>query len=255
MSFHKIIHVLIGLCFLLGTSLANAENKVTVFAAASLTNAISEIAAGYEKGKGIKVAGSFAGSAALAKQIENGAPADVFISADTRWMDYLQQRGRILPETRKDLLGNRLVVIAPTGRGFKMNANKGFDFSQAFVGRLCTGDLESVPAGVYAKQSLVALAWWDAIKPRIVGTQDVRAALAFVERGECAAGIVYETDAKVSDKVELVARLPDETHAPIVYPVAAIAGSSPQARAFMEYLSSPQAAAIFTKHGFTVIAK
>jgi len=255
LNLYQAIRLWCTLALLLGSPLAHAEGKITVFAAASLTNVMDEIAAIYEKEKGIKVAGSYAGSAALAKQIENGAPADVFISADVRWVDYLQQKNRILPETRKDLLSNKLVIIAPKGRGFKVTAEKGFDFSKAFDGRLCTGDLESVPAGVYAKQSLVALAWWDAIKPRIVGTQDVRAALAFVERGECAAGIVYETDAKVSDKVELVARLPDETHAPIVYPVAAIAGSSPQARAFMEYLSSPQAAAIFTKHGFTVIAK
>ncbi|HYG32379.1 MAG TPA: molybdate ABC transporter substrate-binding protein [Methylophilaceae bacterium] len=255
MNMNKAPAFLAGLCLLLNAALAVAENKVTVFAAASLTNAISEIAADYEKQRGVKVAASYAGSAALAKQIANGAPADVFISADTKWMDYLQSKKKIAPESRRDLLGNRLVIIAPKGRGYMVNAEKGFDFSKAFDGRLCTGDLASVPAGVYAKQSLTALGWWDAIKSRIVGTHDVRAALAFVERGECAAGIVYETDAKISEKVELVATLPDDTHAPIVYPIAAVAGASLEGRALMDYLSTLQASAIFARHGFTVIAK
>lgn len=254
MSLHKRAAFLTGLCLLFNTLLAEAEDKVTVFAAASLTNVISEIAASYEKERGIKVAGSYAGSATLAKQIENGAPADVFISADTKWMDYLQDKKRIEPETRRDLLRNRLVIIAPKGRGFKVNAEKGFDFSKAFDGRLCTGDLEAVPAGMYAKQSLISLGWWDAIKTRIVGTQDVRAALAFVERGECAAGIVYETDTRVSNKVELVATLPEDTHKLIVYPAAVITGSQ-QGRAFVDYLVSPEAGAIFTRHGFNVIRK
>ncbi len=116
----------------------------------------------------------------------------------------------------------------------------------------CTGDLESVPAGIYAKQSLTALGWWDAIKPRIVGTQDVRASLAFVERGECAAGIVYETDAKISGKSDTVATFPDSSHDPIVYPVAAVAGGQDTAKDFIEYLASPEASAIFTKYGFSL---
>jgi molybdate transport system substrate-binding protein len=231
---------------------AYAEQKITVFAAASLTNAISDIAAQYEKQKGVKVVNSFAASSALAKQIENGAPADVFISADSKWMNYLQDKNKIDKPSRHDLLGNHLVLIAPKGLSFKVQMEKSFDFAKAFDGRVCTGDLESVPVGIYAKQSLTALGWWSAIKSRIVGTQDVRAALAFVERGECAAGIVYETDAKVSNKTDTVATFPDTSHDPIVYPVAMVTGAQAQAKDFVEYLASPEASAIFSKYGFSL---
>jgi molybdate transport system substrate-binding protein len=245
------LSIVICSAFAAFSTAANAEQKVTVFAAASLTNAIGEVSAQYEKEKGLKVANSFAASSALAKQIENGAPADVFISADTKWMNYLQDKNKIDTQSRRDLLGNHLVLIAPKGQSFKVQFDKSFDFSKAFDGRLCTGDLESVPVGIYAKQSLIALKWWEAIKNRIVGTQDVRAALVFVERGECAAGIVYETDAKISSKSETVGTFPDASHDPIVYPVAAVAGG--QGKDFVEYLASPQASAIFTKYGFSVI--
>jgi molybdate transport system substrate-binding protein len=158
------------------------EHKVTVYAAASLTNAIGDIALQYQKTRGVKVVCSFAASSALAKQVENGAPADVFISADSKWMNYLQDKNKIDQASRHDLLGNHLVLIAPKGQSFKVEMDKSFDFAKAFDGKLCTGDLESVPAGIYAKQSLTKLGWWNAIKPRIVGTQDVRASLAFVEQ-------------------------------------------------------------------------
>lgn len=229
---------------------AHSDQKITVFAAASLTNAIGEVTAQYEKERGIKVVNSFAASSALAKQIENGAPADVFISADTKWMNYLQDKHKINPQSRSNLLGNRLVLIVPKGQLVKIEFDKSFDFSKAFDGKLCTGDLESVPVGIYAKQSLVALKWWDAVKTRIVGTQDVRAALAFVERGECAAGIVYETDARTSNKIETVGAFPDASHDPIIYPVAMVAGAQTQGKDFVEYLASPQASAVFTKYGF-----
>ncbi|MEO6117923.1 MAG: molybdate ABC transporter substrate-binding protein, partial [Methylotenera sp.] len=197
---------------------ANADDKVTVYAAASLTNALTDISTQYEKAKATKISHSFAASSTLAKQIENGAPADIFISADTKWMNYLQDKKLINADSRKEFLGNKLVLIAPKGRGFNVKLEKSFDFSKAFDGRLCTGDIESVPAGIYAKESLSYLNWWDGIKTRIVGAQDVRGALAFVERGECGAGIVYETDAKVSNKVEIIATFPEESHKPIVYP-------------------------------------
>jgi molybdate transport system substrate-binding protein len=232
---------------------AHADQKITVFAAASLTNAIGEVTAQYEKETGIKVVTSFASSSALAKQIENGAPADVFISADTKWMNYLQDKNKINAESRRNLLGNHLVLIAPKGQQFKIEFDKSFDFSKAFDGRLCTGDLESVPIGIYAKQSLVALKWWEAVKARIVGTQDVRAALVFVERGECAVGIVYETDAKISSKTEMVGTFPDASHDPIVYPVASVAGGQAAAKDFVEYLASPPASAIFSKYGFSLL--
>ncbi len=229
---------------------AGAEQRITVFAAASLTNAISEIAAEYEKSKSVKIQTSFASSSTLAKQIEKGAPADIFISADTKWMDYLQDKRAIDAASRTDLLTNHLVLIAPKGKAFKIEMNKGFNFASAFSGRLCTGETESVPAGIYAKQSLQHLNWWDSIKMRLVGTQDVRAALVFVERGECAAGIVYETDAMVSSKVDTVAQFPDNSHDPIIYPLALTKGASIPAQDFYQYLLSEKAKAIFSRYGF-----
>lgn len=229
---------------------ANADQKVTVFAAASLTNAISEIAAEYEKSQQANIQTSFAASSTLAKQIEKGAPADIFISADTKWMNYLQDKNLIKKESKVNLLGNQLVLIAPKSKVFKVNMEKGFDLAAAFSGKLCTGELESVPVGIYAKQSLKSLDWWDDIKMRIVGTQDVRAALLFVERAECAAGIVYATDAKVSGKVEKIAVFPEETHEPIVYPLALLSHGSRQALAFYDYLKSEKAKVIFAKYGF-----
>lgn len=229
---------------------ASAEQKITVFAAASLTNAITEIAAAYEKGKTVKIQTSFASSSTLAKQIEKGAPADIFISADTKWMDYLQDKLAIDAASRTDLLTNHLVLIAPKGKTFKVEMNKGFNFAGAFSGRLCTGETESVPAGIYARQSLKHLNWWDSIKMRLVGTQDVRAALVFVERGECEAGVVYETDAMVSSKVDTVAKFPDNSHDPIIYPLALTKGASVQAQDFYQYMKSESAKTIFIKYGF-----
>jgi molybdate transport system substrate-binding protein len=234
---------------------AHAEDKVTVYAAASLTNVLTEITAQYEKEKGVKVVNSFAASSALAKQIENGAPADIFMSADTKWMNYLQDKSRIAVGTRRDLLGNRLVLIAPKGKSFKVDFNKNFEFSKSFDGRLCTGELDSVPVGIYAKKALNNLGWWDGVKTRIVGAQDVRAALVFVERGECSAGIVYETDAKVSAKVDIIGVFPETTHDPVIYPVGIVAGAQPSSKGLVEYLLSPEASAVFTKYGFTLLNK
>ncbi len=248
----KQLHYLAAICLALLSTAAPADQKLTVLAAASLTNAVSEIASQFEQERAVHVASSFAASSALAKQIENGAPADIFISADQKWMNRLQDQKKIVPESRMNLLGNRLVVIAPKGRTFRMEPVRTFDFAGAFKGRLCTGDLESVPAGIYAKQSLMALNWWDATRTRIVGTQDVRAALAFVERGECAAGIVYETDARISSKVEIVGILPEDSHDAIVYPVAMIVDHQPAAQDFLDYLNSPAASRIFANYGFTL---
>lgn len=238
-------------------NVAYADESVKVFAAASLTNVISQIAKQYEQetvANKTEIRTSFAASSALAKQIEKGAPADIYISADTQWMQYLQNKKLIQPNTEVNLLGNELVLIAPAGKGFKVNMEKGFNFSGAFPGKLCTGDPAAVPVGIYAKQSLVALSWWASIEPRLVGTQDVRSALVLVERGECDAGIVYETDANISDKVEIVAKFPQSSHEPIVYPVGLVVGASPNSVGFYRYLRSPQAKALFTKYGFTVFA-
>lgn len=252
---HHAIRLLAATALLWLATPAAAAQPITVYAAASLTNAVSEIGAAYESRHGREIRSSFASSAALATQIENGAPADIYISADSKWMDYLQARRLIASASRMDLLGNRLVLIAPKGRPFKVRMDASFDFAAAFSGKLCTGESASVPVGIYARQALTALHWWEAIAPRIVGSQDVRAALAFVERGECGAGIVYATDAQLSHKVDVVAAFPDDSHAPIVYPAALVAGAPPAARDFLDYLRSSTAQAIFRKYGFTPIGR
>jgi molybdate transport system substrate-binding protein len=231
---------------------AQAEAPVRVFAAASLTNALDDIATQWRQAGHPAPSLAFGASSTLAKQVEAGAPADLYAAADVAWMDYLQQRGRVLVDTRVDLLGNTLVLIAPKGRGFPVRMQPGFDLAAAFKGKLCTGEPDVVPAGIYAKQGLEKFGWWPSLQGRIVGTDDVRTALAFVERGECAAGIVYATDARISDRVEVIARFPEDSHAPIVYPFALVKGARPQARAFLRFLQSPTAAAIFARHGFTV---
>lgn len=225
---------------------------ITVYAAASTTNAIQDIAARYEKEKGVKVTPSFAAASALAKQIEQGAPADVFVSADLKWMDYLEGKGKIVTASRRNLLGNRLVLIAPRGKAFPVKLEKGFDLPGAFQGRWCSCD-SSVPIGQYSQQALTALGWWGALEPRLAAAPDVRSALAFVERGECAVGIVYETDAKMSDKVEALGVFPADTHAPVIYPVALVQGAKPSAQGFLDFLRTPLAANVFRHYGFTVL--
>jgi len=249
--------VIVSICLALATSLNAAENKeaVVVFAAASLTNAINEISANYEQEKGAQIKTSFAASSALAKQIENGAPADIFISADTKWMNYLKDKHALKDNTVSNLLTNHLVLIAPVGKRFDVTMNKSFDFFGAFNGKLCTGEMASVPVGIYAKQALTSLTWLDAGQSKIVGTQDVRAALTLVERAECAVGIVYETDAKISNKVEVIATFPDNVHEPILYPLSLTKDASAKSADFYEYLKSDKAKAIFTKYGFTFLGK
>lgn len=241
---------LITVGVLLGAT-ASFAGDVSVYAAASLTDAISEIAKSYEAGHKAKIKASFASSGTLAKQIEAGAPADIFISADTKWMNYLDSKGKIDQGSRVNLVGNSLVLIAPKGRAFEVRLEKGFDLAKIFEGKLCTGQTESVPVGIYAKEALSRLGWWDAIQSRIVGTDDVRAALVLVERGECAAGIVYATDAKISDKVETIGTFPESSHSPILYP-AALVTQSLQAKEFFDYLKT--SSAVFARYGFRVAA-
>src|SRR5215471_10074426 len=166
-----------------------AEEQVRVFAAASLTNAFTDISAKWQKAGHTLPTISFGASSALAKQIDSGAPVDVFASADLKWMDFLDEHGRLVGGSRVNLLGNSLVLIAPKGQPVSIEMKSGFDFAGAFKGKLCTGEPGVVPVGIYAKQSLENLGWWQSIQPRIVGTDDVRTALAFVERGECPLGI------------------------------------------------------------------
>lgn len=242
-------------CLLLLPPTLHAEDPVRVYAAASLTNAVGDIAAAWRKDGHPKATLVFAASSALAKQIENGAPADVFGSADRKWMDYLAQCKKIDAATRVELVGNELVLIAPKGKAFPVTVDKDFDLAGAYKGKLCTGEPDVVPAGTYAKQALTALGWWGAMSSRVVGTDDVRTALAFVERGECPLGIVYATDAAISDKVEIVGRFPAGSHDPIVYPFALVGGAGSQAGAFLEYLKSDAAQAIFRQYGFTPAAR
>lgn len=240
---------LAGLC-----SLQNvyAKETMTVYAAASLTDVMKEIKQVYEQQNNIQIKTSYAGSSTLAKQIESGAPVNVFISADEAWMNYLQQHQLIQPQNRKNLLSNRLVLIAPKNQSFKVTMNQSFQPAKVIQGKLCTGDTQSVPVGKYAKESLMALGWWDQLKPKLVETSDVRAALNFVARGECQAGIVYATDALMNKNVHVVGIFPDSTHRPIIYPVG-IVHKNPNAVKFYNFLSSAPAIKIFQNYGFTVI--
>jgi molybdate transport system substrate-binding protein len=224
----------------------------TVYAAASLSSALQEVVQGYAG----EVRFSFASSSFLARQIEAGAPADLFVSANREWMDYLQEKGLLEAGTRADLLGNSLVVIAPKGQGFPVRLERDFAFATSFAGRLALADPDHVPAGQYARQALEKLGWWKDLQDRLAPALDARAALVFVERGECPAGMVYATDAAISNKVDVLATLPDSLHAPIVYPMAAIQGRDrEEVRRLLDLFGAPEAAAVFARHGFRVLER
>jgi molybdate transport system substrate-binding protein len=227
------------------------DGAVVVFAASSLTDVLGQLGAAFEKSSGIPVKLSFAASSALARQIENGAPADVFLSADPDWMDYLQARNLIARDTRRDLLGNRLVLVAPSGSAIKLKIEPRFHLAEALGGgRLATGDPDSVPVGRYARAALTKLGVWDSVATRIAGAENVRAALALVGRGEVPLGIVYETDAFIDKAVRIVDTFPADSHPPIVYPVALTSAAKAGARGFAEFLRTPAADATFLKYGF-----
>jgi molybdate transport system substrate-binding protein len=225
---------------------------VIVFAAASLTNALQDLGASFAAAGGAPVKFSFAASSALARQIESGAPADVFFSADIDWMDYLQTRNLIQTATRHDVLGNRLVLIAPVASTVTLKIAPQFALVHALgTGRLATGDPDSVPVGRYARAALTALGVWSSVEGHVVGAENVRAALAFVERGEAPLGIVYRTDALVDKGVRIVDTFPTNTHPPITYPVALTLGAKSGAAQFADYLRTAAADAVFIKYGFT----
>lgn len=244
----------IGMIFgsLLISSQIYAADSVTIYAAASLTNAVNELDVLYEKNYKMQVKTSYAGSSTLAKQIEAGAPANVFMSADIQWMDYLQNKQIINAKDRINLLGNRLVLITPKDHPLKLKMVKGFDPSKVLQGKVCTGDTNSVPVGKYAKQALNSLGWWETIKPRLVETEDVRVALNFVARGECQAGIVYATDAAISKDVVIAGIFPEDTHPPITYPIGLVKKNADSVK-FYQFLQSQQAKTIFQKYGFSVL--
>lgn len=248
-----------ALSALLASHPARAEDELTLFAAASMTDAITELAAAYSAAGHPAVKLAFAASSTLAKQIENGAPADLFISADQQWMDYLAERSLIVEETRTDVAGNALVLIVPAGSPQAAPADPaGIDWLTLLGGdgKLAIGDPAHVPAGRYAKAALDYLKLWPSVESHAVFAGDVRAALAFVETGEAVVGIVYSTDAAISDKVAVVGAFPPESHDPIVYPIAVLAGHDrPEARDFLAFLLSPTAAKVLGKYGFTMPAR
>jgi molybdate transport system substrate-binding protein len=232
---------------------AQAQAAPPLFMApASLKNALDQIAGDWKTETGKTVTFSFAASSALAKQIEQGAPADLFASADLDWMDYLDQRGLIRPGTRSNLLGNSLVLIAPADLPRSFALTKGADLG-AFVGdgRLAVADVNAVPAGKYAKQALQALDLWTGVENKLAQSDNVRATLALVARGEAVAGIVYATDANSEARVKVLGTFPADSHAPIVYPVAIVATSThADAQTFLTYLRSPAARRAYATHGF-----
>ena len=253
--------VLAGIAALAGWAVAGrapAEGKpVLVFAAASLKNALDQIAAAWRQETGNQATISYAASSTLAKQIENAAPADLFISADEEWMDYLQQRNLIDPKTRIDLLGNKLVLIAPQDSQVTTTIAPGFPLAQLLGGgKLAMADPNSVPAGKYGKAALTKLGVWPSVEGQVAAAENVRAALFFVARGEAPLGIVYQTDAAAEPGVKIVAAFPADTHPPIVYPMALIAGSqNPDAATLALYLRGGASRALFEAQGFTVLAK
>ena len=233
-----------------------ADRPVTVFAAASLKNALDEVGVAYVAKTRGAARFSYAGSPAIARQIEQGAPADIFISADSDWMDYLVGKRLIITGSRRDLLTNRLALIAPAEARTNLKIGKGMPLAKALgAGRLAVAGPD-VPAGRYARASLVKLGVWDSVSGRLAQAENVRAALQFVARGEAPLGVVYDTDAKAEPRVKIVGLFPDASHPRIVYPAALVAGGrNPRAAAFLNFLSGPEARAVFSRHGFVVLPR
>jgi molybdate transport system substrate-binding protein len=256
---NTLLFAALGACLALATPIpARAEaQSVTVFAAASLKTALDDIAAQWQKETGKTARISYAASGPLARQIEAGAPADIFISADVAWMDYAAERKLIKPETRRNVLGNALVLVAPAdSKAPPLDLNTGTDLRALLGsdGRLAMGEPRSVPVGAYAQKALTSLGLWDKVKNRVAQTESVRATLVFVARGEAPLGIVYRSDAHAEPRVKVLGTFPDSSHAPIVYPIALIAASrNPDAKAFYDYLATPAASAIFKRESFDVL--
>lgn len=236
-----------------GHALAD-QAKITVFAAASLTNAMQDIASAYKKEKHVDVVSSFASSSTLARQIEAGAPADLFISADQKWMDYAVDKKAIDTATRETLLGNSLVVVAPkSSPTSEIAINAQTNWTRLLNGgRLAVGNPDHVPAGIYAKEALQKLGAWETLSPKLAPAEDVRGALALVERDEAPLGIVYGSDAVASKGVKVVGTFPEDSHKKVEYPLAIVDGhKNATVTAFYDYLKGPQASAIFKQYGFT----
>jgi len=245
--------IISALAFMVWAAPACAD-RINVYAAASLKDALDDIIKQYQAESGNTAVGVYAASSTLAKQIENGAPADIFISADLDWMNYLETRKLLQPNTRLNLLRNRLVLIAPGDSRIETEIKPGFPLAELLGdGRLAMADPESVPAGKYGRAALENLGVWASVAKRIARAENVRAALVLVARGEAPLGIVYRTDALAEKKVRIIGEFPAETHPPIVYPAAMVASAqSSAARRFLSFLSSPPARKIWEKFGFTM---
>jgi molybdate transport system substrate-binding protein len=237
---------------------ASAQQKsITIFAAASMKNALDDVDNAFTKQSGTKAVASYEASSTLMKQIEQGAPADVFLSADIKWMDYGIQHNVIKADTRFNLLGNKLVLIAPKDSKIgQVIIGPGFDLAAlAGNGRIAVGDVRAVPAGLYAKAALEKLGAWAAVEPKLAMAENVRAALALVARGEAPLGIVYETDAKIESGVKIVGVFPADSHPPIVYPVALTANAKLDAAQYLMFLRTQAAKSIFERYGFSFLVK
>ncbi|MFI4887034.1 MAG: molybdate ABC transporter substrate-binding protein [Steroidobacterales bacterium] len=235
-----------------GARAAKSPRGVLVFAAASLANVLGDIDRAFTALAGIPITSSLAASSVLAKQIEAGAPAEVYFSADLQWMDYLQERGLLRAGSRHDLLGNSLVLIAPAGSSLRVRIGPGLDLLRLLRGgRLAVADPDSVPAGIYAREALQKLGAWSSVAPRLVRAENVRAALEYVARGDAPLGIVYRTDALVEKQVQIVGVFPADSHPPIVYPVALTRRASAAAARYLAFITSAEARPIFSKWGFT----
>ncbi len=254
-SYMKYLGALLAVCAMLARPIhAQEPDKLIIFAASSLTEALTEVSEAYAKTGKPKPVLSFAASSALAHQIENGAPAALFASADEEWMDYLAAHNLIVADTRTSFLGNTLVLVSPADRPLKVTIGPGFPLAAALGGgKLSLADPMSVPAGKYGKAALENLGVWSAVEANVVRGDNVRNALAFVERGEAAAGIVYATDAALTKKVVVTGTFPETSHPPISYPLAIVAGhDTPAARAFRDFLLGAEAKAVYRKYGFAV---
>jgi molybdate transport system substrate-binding protein len=240
------------LCFgAVGARAADAQGGVLVFAAASLANVLTDLDQAFTARTGIRVTSSLAASSTLAKQVEAGAPADVYFSADLQWMDYLQQRGLLRPGSRHDVVGNSLVLIAPAASRLRVRIAPGFDLAKLLGGgHLAVADPDSVPAGIYGREALQKLGVWSSVASRLARAENVRAALEYVARGDAPLGIVYRTDALVEKQVRIVGVFPASSHAPIVYPVALTRHAGEGATRYLEFITSAGAQPIFRKWGF-----
>src|SRR6266849_529389 len=257
-TMHRLAGLFFSFAILCGSTSSPAlaqDKSLTVFAAASMKNALDDIDAAYTAKTGVKIVASYASSSALAKQIEQGAPADIFVSADTDWMDYATARKNINEPTRVNLLGNSIVLIAPKDSTIdNVSIGPGFDLAKlAGSGKIATGDVKAVPVGKYAKAALEKLGAWQAAEPKFAMAESVRAALTLVARGEAVLGIVYSTDAKVEPGVKIVGTIPADSHPPIIYPVAATTTAKPEAADYLAFLRSSAAKTILEKYGFTFL--